>query len=87
LDWQPPIEGAPAEGAHYYLVTAQGPGDRSFSAEVYGDGSHWLWAAWQHAYIPSEESDGLKMGQATSKLKAVVAAEAALAQMRRHFGL
>jgi hypothetical protein len=87
LDWQPPIEDAPANGTHDYLAIVQVPGDRGFSAKVYGEGNRWLWEAWRHARTSSEESAGLKMGQATSKLKAVVAAEAALAQMRRHFGL
>jgi hypothetical protein len=87
LDWQPPIEGAPAVGTHDYLAIVRVPGDRGFSAKVYGEGNRWLWAAWRQARTSSEESVGLKMGKAASKLKAVAAAEAALAQMRRVVGL
>jgi hypothetical protein len=87
LDWQPPIEGAPAVGTHDYLAIVRVPGDYGFLAKVYVEGNRWLWKAWRQARTSSEERAGLKMGRTNSKLEAVAAAEAALAQMRRVVGL
>jgi hypothetical protein len=88
LIWEPPLDGESAPGTDDYLAIVKIPGEaRGFSAKVFGSGSRWHWSVWRHARTSVEESAGLKMGQARSKLEAAARATEALDTMRRHFGL